>query len=635
MTAKTYHTKTAISFGLITLSSLFAAGCDSGKKAAIDLAIERTTLTVPLTGRKVDLRSRMAEESPSTRYEWRADETEVDGVYLVSFVQAEGDLEGWGQHWEVDVQNKTVTKVTGNPALQLKYGMSRQRVDVPFETSDLHYRLFEDIRRGGWRQDHKIQNNGIVLTISAEVVNETGKPLVSADLSGSITVQFSEDKVIREYATYGGGVRPEVSENAPWRPGTSRRVSFQTNPIGLIYLDYQPILAIAEMDLTVADPLDYHWEGVVRKVDLDWKRVRGSAVNATGILTERAQLRESPFGSGVSKLREGTEVFVLRERGTWYLLLSPAGVGWVDADSVDVSTESPETADPSAIEAVLVAYRAALRAGAYDEMHRLFTEAAKRATSEKQLARHYSDTPTGTDPDVEVEVRHVFGNRMALARVNYRDTNGDPSSGDYTLVNEGGWKVAWAFDDESRVRELLGEGKFRQAANLAKKLRRVDPFSRTAYIAFAHDSLERNKAGEAEIIAQEVSSLHPDCAECTLLLGSAYYLKGAAEQAEEAIADAQKQTNVGEVLRTWLHRDFDDWSWKAEAGTVLRARPEDTSEAVRRLSEGEELVVGPRRGKYHPVLVLKDGKIVGGTFSAGLRGFTPAGFVARSDLSKK
>ncbi len=133
----------------------------------------------------LDFADIIAKREPNRKYTWQAKSTGENNVYMVSFV----DENNWGQHWEVDIEQKIVRDINQNDYLSSKYGFSRMDADSLFTVGD-----FEE---NGLKKYsvHILATKGVVYVLKGTVVNNTDKEITSAQLEGTLKLIFKDKTV--------------------------------------------------------------------------------------------------------------------------------------------------------------------------------------------------------------------------------------------------------------------------------------------------------------------------------------------------------------------------------------------------------------------------------------------------------
>lgn len=201
-----------------------------------------------------DFANQNAAKSPETKFEWRAKEQNESDVYLVSFA----DETGWGTRWEANLKNKTVNYVNNNEYLSRKYGLTRVDHDGKFSLTKVVINKISI--------DSSYPND-IYYIIKASAVNNTDKPITSAEVTGKLQVIF-KDKVITGEPTYDSGLDTAVSLKNSWQPGTEKTFSIKTKGIDKIYLSYKPEYVIFSVGISAQDPVGFSYNKDIEEYDL-------------------------------------------------------------------------------------------------------------------------------------------------------------------------------------------------------------------------------------------------------------------------------------------------------------------------------------------------------------------------------
>jgi len=209
----------------------------------------------------LDFADIIAKREPNRKYTWQAKSTGENNVYMVSFV----DENNWGQHWEVDIEQKIVKDINQNDYLSRKYGFSRMDADSLFTVRDLE-------ENGLKIQNSYFGNRGVVYVLKGTVVNNTDKEITSAQLEGTLKLIF-KDKTVEVGGNYSSGFEEGISENKPWEPHSKRVIYIKTNEIATVYLKYVPEYVIFDISLKAEDPAGYSYNKDIFEEDLleKWK----------------------------------------------------------------------------------------------------------------------------------------------------------------------------------------------------------------------------------------------------------------------------------------------------------------------------------------------------------------------------
>ena len=217
----------------------------------------------------LDFANMLAKQDANSKQDWTAKKTKEDGIYLVSFA----DEKGWGHRWEVTIEQQIVKYVNTNEYLCRKYGLSRFDPDGNFQISN----ILTDTIKLEKENSYYSENNSkkIVYILKASIVNKTGKPLTSADVSGKLQVIF-KDKTIEGEGNGDSGFKTKISKSKPWIPDTEREFYIKTKGIDQIYLDYVPEYVFFEVNLKAEDPIGFSYDKGIAEYDLKakWKNLK-------------------------------------------------------------------------------------------------------------------------------------------------------------------------------------------------------------------------------------------------------------------------------------------------------------------------------------------------------------------------
>ena len=143
----------------------------------------------------LDYANMLAKQDPNKILDWTASKTTEDGIYLVAFA----DDKGWGHRWEVIIEQQIVKYINSNEYLCRKYGLSRFDPDSNFQLT----KILMDTIKLEKENSYFSKNNSkkIVYVLKASIINKTGKPLTSADVTGKLQVIF-KDKRANDLTAY-------------------------------------------------------------------------------------------------------------------------------------------------------------------------------------------------------------------------------------------------------------------------------------------------------------------------------------------------------------------------------------------------------------------------------------------------
>lgn len=214
----------------------------------------------------LDFANMMAKQDPNKKYDWHAQKTDDGKYYLVDFI----DEDKWGQHWEVDVEQKIVKNINQNEYLSRKYGYHRFDKNQDFEVTKIQNNVL------------KIDNGEICYLIKASVLNKTNKTIISANIDGELKLIFKE-KTVKETGNYESGFKSSISKNNPWLPNTTRDFYIKTKGIEKIYLNYIPEYVVFNISLKAEDPVGYSFDKDIADMDLKntWETFKGNPTNST------------------------------------------------------------------------------------------------------------------------------------------------------------------------------------------------------------------------------------------------------------------------------------------------------------------------------------------------------------------
>ncbi|MBL0202201.1 MAG: hypothetical protein IPP81_19195 [Chitinophagaceae bacterium] len=214
----------------------------------------------------LDYANSIAKEDPNKKYVWQAKKSFDNKYFIVDFA----DSNGWGQHWEVDIEQKIVKNINQNEYLTRKYGYRRFDGNDEFEVINLKQNEMKtDFQNGYWNNENM---PSIVYIIKGSVINKTNISITNATISGGLKLIFKE-KTINGNANYESGFKSQITINNPWEPNTTREFFIKTRGIDKIYLGYIPEYVIFNVSLKATDPIGYSFYKDIVELDLKekWK----------------------------------------------------------------------------------------------------------------------------------------------------------------------------------------------------------------------------------------------------------------------------------------------------------------------------------------------------------------------------
>jgi len=241
------------------------------------LGLQLSGLTAEATW--LDFANIIAKKDPNTKLEWSAKKTEEEGLYLVSFA----DERGWGYRWEVNVDQQIVIHVNGNEYLSRKYGLSRLDRDGKFKITDIATNTLK-IEKGSFSAFSYDDKKKVVYIMKGSVVNNTGKNLTEAKITGELQVIF-KDKTLKsseamEWAYFASksGFKKRISKSNPWKPNEKLDFDIKTKGIDEIYVQYDPEYVFFNVNISAEDPIGFKYDKVIEEYDLKdkWKNLRKS-----------------------------------------------------------------------------------------------------------------------------------------------------------------------------------------------------------------------------------------------------------------------------------------------------------------------------------------------------------------------
>lgn len=209
----------------------------------------------------LDMANKIAELHSSEKFHWDAEKTDTKNVYQVGFVNEEG----WGQFWEVNIEENIVRYINEKETLSRSYGYSRLDKNAPFSIKNVTVDTL------------KKSSKGVYYEIHGDVVNKTGKSLSEARLSGTLSIIFDKktEEAGNDYS-YAPVLKREISESNPWYNNQSIPFRIRTRNIKKIYLDYEPEFVYFTIEMDASDPVGYSYNKAIYEVDMKgrWNAVR-------------------------------------------------------------------------------------------------------------------------------------------------------------------------------------------------------------------------------------------------------------------------------------------------------------------------------------------------------------------------
>lgn len=214
----------------------------------------------------LDFANMMAKQDPNKKYDWHAQKTDDGKYYLVDFI----DEDKWGQHWEVDVEQKIVKNINQNEYLSRKYGYHRFDKNQDFEVTKIQNNTL------------KLVNGEIYYLIKASVLNKTNKTIISATIDGELKLIFKE-KTVKGTGNYESGFKSSISKNNPWMPNATRDFYIKTKGIEKIYLNYIPEYIVFNISLKAEDPVGFSFDKDIADMDLKdiWETFKENPTSGT------------------------------------------------------------------------------------------------------------------------------------------------------------------------------------------------------------------------------------------------------------------------------------------------------------------------------------------------------------------
>lgn len=213
----------------------------------------------------LDFANSMAKKEPNKKYDWRATQTGDKKYYIVDFI----DEDKWGQHWEVDIDQKIVKNINQNEYLSRKYGFKRFVGNDEFEITNIQKSELQlNKTKSYWEEK---SSSEICYVMKASVLNKTSKTITGAALIGEFKLIF-KDKTVSGEGNYESGFKSKISKDNPWKPNTTRDFYIMTKGIEKIYLNYVPEYIVFDITLKAEDPVGYSFDQDIIDKDLkdDW-----------------------------------------------------------------------------------------------------------------------------------------------------------------------------------------------------------------------------------------------------------------------------------------------------------------------------------------------------------------------------
>lgn len=213
----------------------------------------------------LDFANKVAEINPSEKFHWKAQKTDVKNIYQVGFVNEED----WGHFWEVDIKEKIVKFIDMQDIASRNYGHSRLDDKALFKVKDIE---MDTLKR---------TKDGISYKIQGRIVNETGKALSFAEVSGTLSVLFENRTEKATSISKYNILERRVTETKPWHNKESIKFSIQTESIKNIYLEYDPEYVFFTMEMDASDPIGYTYDKAIYEVDMKkrWNVARKCSAN--------------------------------------------------------------------------------------------------------------------------------------------------------------------------------------------------------------------------------------------------------------------------------------------------------------------------------------------------------------------
>lgn len=211
----------------------------------------------------------ISNKETNEKYNWDAEETKVDNVYLVSFKR---QADSWGYHFEVNIKENIVKDVNSSPYLSRKYGFDRINKNT-IDKFQITTKIIDTLRL--ITPYNKYNDNGICYVFKGVVKNRTGKTITKASISSKLELIFKEKTIIGKTKFWDNGFHVSISENNPWLNGTERSFYLKTDGIEPIYLNYQPEYIFFNIGVKAEDPIGYSFDADILEYDLKqkWKQL--------------------------------------------------------------------------------------------------------------------------------------------------------------------------------------------------------------------------------------------------------------------------------------------------------------------------------------------------------------------------
>jgi hypothetical protein len=224
----------------------------------------------------LDFANMMAKQDPNKKYDWHATKTDDSKFYVVDFV----DEDKWGQHWEVDVEQKIVKNINQNEYLSRKYGFRRFDGNEEFEIKEVQKSELQ--LNKNYRYLEENSNSSICYLFKASVLNKTNNTITSATINGNLKLIFKE-KTIEGEGNYESGFNSKISKDNPWKPNTTKDFYIMTKGIEIIYLNYIPDYIVFDITLKAEDPVGYSFDKDIADIDLKdtWTKFKVNPTRST------------------------------------------------------------------------------------------------------------------------------------------------------------------------------------------------------------------------------------------------------------------------------------------------------------------------------------------------------------------
>lgn len=172
------------------------------------------------------------------------------------------------------------------------------------------------------------QEKGICLLAVGSVRNDSDKIFHRGGVFATLTSDFGNDVIIRKHSG-GMGFLPDVSSEAPWRPGDWREFRLITRALDPIYIEYTPSDVEAQIILEVRDPLNFRLRRVLSRFKVDWRPLMGTSVRGTTAFVEQfTPLTLENFAA--RRFEAGDLVRLTIQKGAGYKVVRDDGTGgWV------------------------------------------------------------------------------------------------------------------------------------------------------------------------------------------------------------------------------------------------------------------------------------------------------------------